>query len=67
MTAGSRDRHHSVEISLLSGGGDSNDRTPYFGDPTYERDKCELLITIFPVLTALVHEERERVFAILFQ
>ena len=42
MTAGSRDRHHNVDISLLSDAGDSKDRAPYFGEPTYKRDKCEL-------------------------
>ena len=67
MTAGSRDRHPSVEISLLSDARDGNDRAPHFIEPGYERDECELSITIFPVLTALVHEERKRVFAILLQ
>ena len=67
MTAGSRDRHPSVEIPFLSDAGDGNDRAPHFGEPGYERDECELSITIFPVLTALVHEECKRVFAILLQ
>lgn len=67
MTAGSRDRHPSVEISLLGDARDGNDRTPHFIEPGYERDECELSVTIFPVLTALVHEERKRVFAILLQ
>jgi hypothetical protein len=67
MTASSRDRHHSVEISLLGNAGDGNDRTAHFREPGYERDECELSITILPVLTALVHEERNRVFAILLQ
>jgi len=42
MTAGSRDRHHNVGVSLLSGTGDSNDRVPHFVEPTYERNKCRL-------------------------
>jgi hypothetical protein len=67
MTAGRRDRHHRVEISLLSGPGDGDDRAPHFAEPHYEQDKCELSIANFSALTALVHEERERVFAILFQ
>jgi hypothetical protein len=37
MAAGSRDRHPSVEISLLSDTGYGNDRTPHFGVPDYER------------------------------
>ena len=67
MAAGRRDRHHAVNISLLSDAGDGNDRAPHFGEPGYGRDKCQLSITIFTLLTALVHEERERVFAILCQ
>lgn len=67
MAAGSRDRHPSVEISLFSDAGDGNDGTPHFGVAGYERNQCELSTTIFPVLTTLVHEERERVFAIRLQ
>ena len=67
MTAGSRDRHPSVEISLLSDAGGGNDRTPHFIEPGYEQDECELSVAIFPVLTALIYEECKRVFAILLQ
>ena len=67
MATSSRDCHHSVEISLLSDAGDGNDSTPHFGETGYERNQCDLSTTIFLVLTALVHEERERVFAIRLQ
>ncbi len=66
MAAGGRDGYHSVEVPLLSGTWDSNDRAPCFCEPTYERqDECKLSITIFPILTAFVDEECESVFAIL--
>jgi hypothetical protein len=41
MAASSRDRHPSVEITLLSDSGDGNDRTPHFSEPGYERNQCE--------------------------
>ena len=67
MTAGRRDRHHAVKISLLSDARDGNDRAPHVGKSAYERDKFELSMTVFPILTTLVQEERERIFTILCQ
>jgi len=67
MAAGGRDGYHCVEVPLLSDARVSDDRAPYLGECTCERGEYELLIIILLIPTAFVHEECERVFAILVQ